>query len=385
MRRCLPFFLLLFLVLPDPAVAQEQYPEWREAFDVYVVDPAGGADRIIELGKKGTDGLPSSILTVLGDAYLRQGNYGSARRMFLRALEDPNALTDVGPGKASIASHAELGLALAAVGSGKLAEARKRFAAASGPGDMGYVATLGHAQTAIAMGRHDEGLELLAALSDAEDVEPSLLDAARFASANALLDGGDYEAAAAAFQAIADGSTGEMAVDASFAAAVARQRSGARDVALEELTALVEKCPKLEEGEERRKVSRADIALDPTAVLQSWVRNYREQSFADYRDGPGLALLLHGCDLAVETVAVYDEIAPIEVVAAAEPEPVEMPETSAAAVEGDTRPAADSSDAASGAATASSDSAGDGESASLWLVVLGVLVLAGVVWFWRRG
>lgn len=389
-RVCFLSALLTALALLSAsgrAVAQEQFPDWSEAFDAYVADPEAGADRIIELGKQGTDGLPSSAFTVLGDAYLRQGNYGAARRSFLRALEDPNAATQMGPGKAPISNHAQLGLALAAVGSGKLGDARRWFAEASGAGgDMGYLATLGHAQTAIALGRHDEGLELLAALSESEGVEASLVESARFASANALLDAGDYEEAAAAFEALAADSEGAAATDAAFAAAIARHRGGSVNGVLESLTVIAEKCPPLAEGEERRKVSRGERDLDPTAVLQAWVRNYREQSFADYAAGPGAALTLHGCDLAIETVAVFDELEPA-VVAAVEPAPPVAEPAEPAAPAGTSSGTGGASSTATAAdaqakTPVASPSAGG---VPTWAIVLVLVVAAAGFLLWRRG
>ncbi len=378
-----PLLLLSLLFAAAPLAHAQSYPEWGEAFEVYKTDPAAGAELLIELGRRGTDNLPPSVLTVLGDAYLRQGNYGTARKMFLRALEDPSAAASMGPFKAPIASHAELGLAAAAIGAGKLADAREWFAKASAAGgDLGHLATLGHAQAAIALGRHDEGLEILEALNDTEGVEPSLVEASQFATANALLDAGDYEAAAAAFQQLSDEAAGDLALDAAFAAAMARYRGGDRGEALASLSALVERCPEAGEDDQPRKVTRAERELDPTAVLQSWVRNYREQSFSDYGGGPGPAFSLHGCDLAVETVAVLEEVS--SAVVAAEPVPAE-PEAAPAGPAAGRAGTAAVVPARSEADQSTARDAEAGGGFPGWiaaLVVVGVLV-AG--WFWRRG
>ncbi len=380
--------LALLISFAVPLHAAEQYPEWREVFDVYAEDPNAAAEQVIELGKKGIDGYPPSVPTVLGDAYLRQGNYGAARRMFLRVLQDPSAGSQMGPGKAPIASHAELGLALSAVGAGKLADAREWFAKASAAGgDLGYLATLGHAQTAIALGRHDEGLEILEAMSEAEGVEDALVEASRFAAANALLDGGDPAAAAEAFQSLADDSTGPNARDAAFAAAWARAKAGERDAAFEALTVLTEECPEREEGDEPRKVSRAERELDPTAVLQAWVRNYREQSFGMYDSGPAAALSLHGCDLAVETVAVFEEVVPVAAVAPVEEPAPPSPAEEVLPVAGDaggSAPAA-GEEASKAASTEASPTVADEGRMSPWIVFVIVAVIGVLVFVWRRG
>lgn len=379
-------FRLFLLVLAGATLlcgtssrAQSEYPEWREAFAIYVNDPVAGAGLVVELGRKSTDDLPPAALTVLGDAHLRQGNYGTARKMFLRALEDPVAVSEMGPGKAPIASHAEFGLALAAVGAGKLGEAREWFAEASAAGgDMGHLATLGHAQAAIALGRHDEALEILGALADSEGVEDPVLGAARFAAANALLDAGEYEAAAEAFGELA----AEGSPDASFAAAVARYRTGEREVALESLTELVESCPEPVEGEARRPVTRADRDLDPTAVLQAWVKNYRENSFEDYRTGRLTTMLsVHGCDLAVETLPVFESAPSPPPPAPVVPEPAApVPAVEAGVVQPAQLAQPVPAEPAGTAATAESTRGRSGL-LTILLVVGGLVVL---LWLWRR-
>lgn len=389
--RALILVALVLHLSSGHAIAQEQYPEWRDAFAVYINDPIKGGGLVIDLARTGTDGLPPAALTVLGDAHLRRGNYGSARKMFLRALEDPTTATTMGPGAAPIAAHAQLGLAMASVGAGKLSDAREWFALASAaPGDMGHIATLGHAQTAIALGRHDEGLEILEALSQQDGLEPAVLDLTRFATGDALLDAGDPEAAQEAFQALAEGASGGVAADAAYAALIAKRKSGDREEAAEGLSEFITECPKEgeeDEGAERPKSSRAERELDPGAVLNAWVRNYREQAFDAYATNPAPVFSLRGCDLAVETAAVWEAEPVVEVAAAMEPaEPIARePEGQLIRSSPPESAAVDTLEAesASSETTTAASNEGTGLGWIAALVIVGVAFLVGR--FWRRG
>ena len=213
--------------------------------------------------------------------------------------------------------------------------------------------------------------------------DPDLSHAVKGRIVGHPLDAGDYDAAAEAFEALEKDAEGEAKPDLAFAAAVARNRAGERGVALDALNSLLERCPQPGEAEERRKISRAERELDPTAVLQSWVRNYREQSFADYRAGRLTAVLsLQGCDLAVETVAALEAAPPVEAVPAvreaAPPAPQAAPAAEAPAVRPDQSEAPAGSDASDDAAQAPSGGLGIGTI----LLVAGILIVLG--WLWRR-
>lgn len=366
----------------------DDYPEWRDAFAIYINDPEQGGGLVIDLAKSGTDGLPPAALTVLGDAHLRRGNFGRARKMFLRVLDDPTSETLMGPGKASIAAHAQMGLGMAAVGAGKMSDAREWFATASeAPGDMGYMATLGHAQAAIALGRYDEALSILEALSEAPGVESAVLDMARFTTANALLAEGDSEAAAESFGEIASDSSGSLAADAAYARALAESRTAGSEGPTEQLTELVASCPPIEEEEEVRKVSRAERQLDPGAVLQAWVRNYREKAFSEFQAQPSTLLALGGCDLARETIAVW-EAEPV-VVAQEARAPVELSQrvdVPAAAEEppAQVKPEGETAPAPVPANASTPENADPSSSGLTWVLVVGALIVIAILFVVRR-
>lgn len=312
--RCALTLMLVFAVMwPAGSDAQEEYPEWRDAFTLYINDPEAGGGLVLELGRRGADGLPPAALTVLGDAHLRRGNFGRARKMFLRALDDPSAQTLTGPAKGSIAAHAQMGLGLAAVGAGKFSEAREWFALASAaPGDLGHIATLGQAQASSALGRYDEALQIFEALSEADGLEASVLERARFSMAQILLEAGDAAAASESFASLQEHASGPLARDSAYARALADYRGGQRDGAIARLTALVEACAGDRGAEDRgavaepRSISKAERDLNPRTLLQRWLRNYREQSLSAYAAGTATLFALGGCDLAVDTIAVWE-------------------------------------------------------------------------------
>lgn len=305
--------LLVLLPMSASAFTAEEEVQWRAAFQAYEADPVGSAENVISLARGAKD-LPPSALTVAGDAYLRTGNFGNARKMFRRALEHPESANGMGPWKAPIASHAELGLAMAATGAGKMAEAHEWFAQAAGaPGDLANIATLGQAQAALALGRTDEALAILAALSETEDLDPSLDDTLQIVTGQALLAAGDFEAAAETFDALAQ-SESPASLDAAYGAAVARSRLDDSEAPRGAFAAVLERCPEPSEGEtaaEPRRATAADRELEPTAVLQRWVRTYREAPFSDFASSLSPAFDLRGCELASQQVAFLEEGPPL--------------------------------------------------------------------------
>ena len=301
--------LLVLLPMSASAFTAEQEVQWRAAFEAYEADPVGSAENVISLARGAKD-LPPSALTVAGDAYLRTGNFGNARKMFRRALEHPESATGMGPWKAPIASHAELGLAMAAIGAGKMSEAHEWFAeAADSGGDLANIATLGQAQAALALGQTDEALAILAALSETEELDPSLDDTLQVVTGQALLAAGDFEAAAETFDALAQ-SESPANLDAAYGAAVARSRLDDSESPLGAFAAVLERCPEPSEDEAAtapRRVTAADRALEPMAVLQRWVRTYREAPFSNFASSLSPAFDLRGCELASQQVAFLED------------------------------------------------------------------------------
>lgn len=383
LRVWLVFHLLVCVpCLAGPGWADEPTPEqveeWHDAYAAYEEDPVGNAERMVALIQEvGTQNVPAISLIVFGDAHLRLGNYGAARRMFLRALEDPAATEHAGPMKAPVADHAELGLAMVASATGKLDEARERFARTSDlDGDLGDLSTLGHAQSQIALGRHDEGLALLEELSSNDSLEPAVLEAARYSLANALLEAGEYEAAAEAFEAlVADG----MGVDAAYGAALARSHDGSPQVVLDSLAEVVELCPEPDPNDDGRAPTRADRALRSGAVLASWVRNYRESSFASLDSEAGGKLFsTDGCRLARASVEVL-EAAPIaEPTRVENPEPASVAGQSTTTVAAEPEPEPEVAQAPSPARAPESPASEESPSRLLWILA-GVALLVVVV------
>jgi hypothetical protein len=127
---------------------------------------------------------------------------------------------------------------------------------------------------------------------------------------------GDGEKAAGLLGEVAAGSNPDLAAEALFAAARLSLQAGDAQDARASLEEMLANCPEEppeqedaddEESRERRRMSRRLRELDPGAILQTWVRNYRELPLNAYAGVGAPPFGFDGCARARETLASLDE------------------------------------------------------------------------------
>jgi tetratricopeptide (TPR) repeat protein len=257
------------------------YSDWEQVLQSYLLDPVGNRDRVIALARQGVEGIPAVALVVIGDAYFRAGDLPNASRLFRAARAESEVVNE--PEQSPWIAFSNMGLGMVDVAQGDMGGAYRSFsAAAAAGGPSTSMAMLGAAQSAAAIGKDEEALDLLSALDETEGAPGAIRDAARFARGEVLLRQGKYDEAAALFDEIAAGTKGGLASDASYAAARARLASGERETGRTALEAMLTACAEPGDGTDPRRTNRQLRELDARAVMQAWVENYREVSFEPY-------------------------------------------------------------------------------------------------------
>jgi len=392
------------LLLSGPALALEpQDPEWEQLLHAYLVDPEGNREAVLALGKSGTEGLGAPAILLIADAQFRAGEYGEARRLFRQVVEQEEV--EDRPTAASSIGH--FGLAMVEVEGGDFAGAYEEFGRAGGPESQVAVwAKLGTAQSAAAIGKTDEALEALQELSATEDLAPPLREAALFSEASVHLRNGDTEKAAALLDQVIGGSNPRLATEAAYAKAQLERKNGDPRAARKELEGLLAKCPDENAGEaepsadadadadadakkdrERRRMERRLGELDPSAIMQAWVQNYREMPLVSWRGRETPPFGFGGCSLARTALASLEEL-PVEtpVVAGAGAPPAAS--AGAGATTGAVAATSLPNEVASAGTSEATTPEQTAEGSSLvWLGILAAIVgVAGVLYFvLRRG
>jgi tetratricopeptide (TPR) repeat protein len=287
-------FLLVGLLLgldatPSHAAAGDD-PAWNQALVLYTRDPLRGRRELFRLERRGTADLPPAILMALADAHLRSGHEHAGERLFTQVLADR-------PGP-PWETWAHLGLAWAALGRGDEASARDHCAMAARGGDAtaALAEFIGGLLDMLA-GRFASGQAVFDRLAGDTRIAPLLRTGARLGGGYARYWEGDFDGAAAIFDAVAASDpTGPLADDARYAAAWARRRGGHDEVALPALRVLAEQATS------RRWLPAALIDLEPSAVLRASFQRYRRLPPRPPEDG--IALLLDGDGAALARAAL---------------------------------------------------------------------------------
>jgi len=287
--RCALVLLLALALLPVPApgislVPQGDptpiSPEEQQALRAYLQDPAANAKAYLDAIRDESGAVRPLQALFLGDAALRLGRYRMATDVF-EAVRDT--------GDPTFSSLAEVGLAGAALGRGRLPDASEHLAAAGelNPGLRSYT-DVAVALVDAASGAPG-GREELAAVALRPDVDPQFREIAPLLDAYSRYWAGDVAGAADAFTAFAVAHPdSRFADDALYAAAQAKQRAGRDAEAQADLEALA--------GDRRSfgPVSSRMVALDGRSLLREGMRRDRgmtirnlPQRIADLLDGDG--------------------------------------------------------------------------------------------------
>ena len=281
-RRAVSIVLAGFALLAVPAARGETPalpPQVQEALAAYLRDPQANARAFLDAARQNGDLYPVQAI-FLADAALRIGHY----RMATELLETVRDGGDPGLG-----SVAEVGLAWAALGRGRLTDAYQHLETAGtlnaqlrswSDATMALVGAAGGAPDARAA---------LAAAVARPDVDPAFREAAPLLDAYARYWAGDAAGAADAFTAFAVAHPGSrFADDALYAAAQAKRRAGRAAEAQADLEALA--------GDRRGHgpLSSRLIALDGRSLLREGIRRDRARGtrllprrIADLLDGDG--------------------------------------------------------------------------------------------------
>jgi len=273
----LPAFAISVIPQTDPSPPSQQE---QEAFKAYLQDPAANAKAYLDAIRDENGVVRPLQALFLGDAALRLGRYRMANDIFeaVRDTGDPN-----------FAGLAEVGLAGAALGRGRLPDASEHLEAAGelNPGLRSYT-DVAVALVDAASGTPG-GREELAAVLMRPDADPQLRDIAPLLDAYAQYWAGDVAGAADAFTAFAVAHPdSRYADDALYAAAQAKLRDGRDAEAQADLEALA--------GDRRSfgPVSSRLVALDGRSLLREGIRRDRGMTIrdlpkriADLLDGDG--------------------------------------------------------------------------------------------------
>src|SRR5262245_24617186 len=304
-------FLLSLAPLPAPAISvipqadpSPPSPQEQEALKAYLQDPTANAKAYLDAIRDENGVVRPLQALFLGDAALRLGRYRMATDVFeaVRDTGDPN-----------FASLAEVGLAGAALGRGRLPDASEHLETAGelNPGLRSYTDVAG-ALVDAASGAPG-GREELAAVLMRPDVDPEFRAIAPLLDAYSRYWAGDAAGAADAFTAFAVAHPdSRFADDALYAAAQAKLRVGRDAEAQADLEALA--------GDRRSAgpVSSRLVALDGRSLLREGMRRDRgmtirnlPQRIADLLDGDGSRMARAAlAALARGTVVTEDDDGP---------------------------------------------------------------------------
>lgn len=256
-------------------------PDVQAAVGAYLTDPVGTAQWFLETARAQIGPLHPAHAILLGDAALRTGRYRWATEYF-------ESVREGGQGPA-LTSTAEIGLAWAALGRGRLADAYEHFANAGALNEQVRSLTdFAMALVAAADGAPD-GPAALAAAAARAGLDPAFGEIAPLLDGYARLWAGDTAGAADAFTAFAVAHPdSRFADDALYAAAQAKQELGRADEAQADLEALAG------DGRVHGRLSSRLGALDGRALLREGMRRDREMNtrlmsrrIADLLDGDG--------------------------------------------------------------------------------------------------
>ena len=255
-------------------------PSVQDALVAYLRDPAANAKVFLDAARQENGAINPLQALFLGDAALRVGRYRMAGDLFDAVREGDNPV---------LGSYAEVGMAWAALGRGRLADAYEHLEAAGtlNPA-LGSFTDVTMALVAAANGDPD-GRAALAAAAARSDVDPGFREVAPLLDAYARYWAGDVAGAADAFTAFAVAHPdSRFADDALYAAAQAKQRAGRDAEALADLEALAG------DGRAHGPMSSRLVALDGRALLREGTRRDRTMGFragsvriADLLDGDG--------------------------------------------------------------------------------------------------
>ncbi len=283
-RRAAPALLALLAIVAVARTTRAQdspaSSPVQDALTAYLRDPAANAKAFLDAARAENGPLTTVQTFLLADAALRVGRYHMATDLFetVQASGDP-----------SFNGPAEIGLAWAALGRGRLTDAAQHLdtAATSNPALRSFTDIL-VALVAAANGAPD-GRAALAAAAARPDIDPAFREAAPLLDAYARYWAGDVAGAADAFTAFAvSHPDSRFADDALYAAAQAKMRSGRAAEAQADLEALA--------GDRRGHgpLSSRLLALDGRALLRAGMRRDRAlgtrhlpQRIADLLDGDG--------------------------------------------------------------------------------------------------
>jgi tetratricopeptide (TPR) repeat protein len=255
-------------------------PDLQDAIGAYLRDPVANAKEFLATPRAPNDQLNPVQLLLLGDAAVRVGQYRTASELF-------GAVRDAG-----LASAAEIGMAWASLGRGRLADAYEHLSAANSldPASQQMTA-FAMAVVATANGSRT-GPELLTAAEAQGELDPAFREVAPLLDAYASYWGGDPARAADSFTAFAVAHPdSRFADDAFYAAAQAKLRAGREDEAIADLQALAGDQPST------GRLSSRLVALDGRALLREGMRRDRgrptrflPRRLADLLDGDGVRL-----------------------------------------------------------------------------------------------
>jgi tetratricopeptide (TPR) repeat protein len=277
--RAASVLLVLLATLGSP-VAGRTAVALQDALTAYLHDPAANARAFLDVARREQGSIDPVHAVFLGDAALRVGRYRMATELFeaVRASGD-----------AAFAGAAEVGLAWAALGRGRLGDASQHLETAGALNPwLERFTDFAAALVAAADGAPD-GRAALAAAAARPDIDPALREVAPLLDAYARYWEGDVDGAADAFTAFAVANPdSRFADDALYAAAEAKLRAGRRDEAEADLEALA--------TDRRGRVGSSSrlLALDGRALLREGMRRDRKlgtrllpRRLADLLDGDG--------------------------------------------------------------------------------------------------
>lgn len=355
------------------AEAADQVPEiWNQTIDAYFADPKATAPKLLELARAGVLDLPPAHRLVLADAYLRVGQIPAAERLF-------NEVRDSQPGY-PWDDFANLGLGAAEMSRGDPAAAEAYFAEVlSSPEKSSHdFANIARGQALIASGRPEEGKAAFDAVAEGGVVDAEFRQGAKFGSALALHAAGDYEAAAEAFEALAESDPdGPLSRDARYAAARARLEAGDREASITALQGVLADC---DEEERAGRVSPALRRLDAQAVGRAWLRNYQETPWVKLQSPERTLYDIRPCRLSRSTLRELGvtDLAPPRVVPVGTGAEIETGTAEVVALQGERK-------APDGRATETTSSTEAGSGGVLWVAGVAGLALLVVVWRLRSG
>jgi tetratricopeptide (TPR) repeat protein len=254
-------------------------PDVQAAIRAYLQDPVANAKDFLDTPRAPADQLNPLHALLLGDAAVRVGQYRTASEFFGTV------------GDAGLTSAAELGMAWASLGRGRLADAYEHLSAANSDPALQQATAFAMAIVAAANGSQT-GPALLAAAEAQGGLDPALREVAPLLDAYVSYWGGDPARAADSFTAFAVAHPdSRFADDAFYAAAQAKLRAGREDEAIADLQALAGGQPST------GRLSSRLVALDGRALLREGMRRDRGRAtrlfprrLADLLDGDGVRL-----------------------------------------------------------------------------------------------